>query len=367
MKVRSINKNNEAELKKFVSLERELLSHHTNYISAIDEDVIGLFTGKSNLYQDVDFNLFVVSNENKDVGRCAAIINKKYQRDKEESVGSIGFFAGATNCKEEIQLMIQEAEDWLKKRDVKRIIAPWDGVNAADSLYAQTFESPMFPIPWHPDYYLEYFIGNGYTVKHERLLFEVDFSSEKFKAAKEKYLDPTEFTIRTIDLDFWDRDIDTVRKLFNETFKNEWESYIYTTEEFAEMFEPLRHIADPKHILIAEDKGMPIAFCFALVDLTPVFRTFNGVFEPIHVEKLMTAAKNYNRAGAYGIGVLPGYTGKGVSKSLLVNLYDSYEKYGLKSGLYFLVNDYNIASRRLAESIGGTGQVVSKCLDKTAN
>lgn len=364
MKIRTINSNDLTRLKYFVSLERKLLSHHKNYISPIDEDVIGLLTKKSHLYTDVEFKLFIVSKNNEDVGRCAAIINSKYQRDKNESVGSIGFFAAAPNCNDEIKQLLQEAENWLQQEGVKRIIAPWDGVNAADSLYFPSHESPMFPIPWHPDYYFEYLRNSGYKIKCERFDFEIDFSSEKYKSAKEKYINPNGFTVRTIYKNCWDRDIEIIRKLFNETFKNEWESYIYTSDEFSELFESSKSLVDANHILIAEERNIPIGFCFGITDLTPIFRSFNGVLESKEIEKLIAEVGNYKRAAAFGIGVLPTYKGKGVSKSLLVKLYDSFEKHGLKKGSYFLVNDYNIASRKLAESFGGNGRIMSRCLDK---
>jgi hypothetical protein len=37
---------------------------------------------------------------------------------------------------------------------------------------------------------------------------------------------------------------------------------------------------------------------------------------------------------------------------------------GLSRSSYYLVNDHNVASRRLAESFGGQGRVLYHCFDK---
>jgi hypothetical protein len=49
---------------------------------------------------------------------------------------------------------------------------------------------------------------------------------------------------------------------------------------------------------------------------------------------------------------------------LASTLYRRYEELGLSSALYYLVNDVNRASRRLAESLGGRGRVLYHCFDK---
>jgi non-ribosomal peptide synthetase component E (peptide arylation enzyme) len=70
--------------------------------------------------KELEFGLFVVSKSGEDVGRCAAIINKKFQAEKQVGVGFIGFFAAAEGCGQEVAEMIEQAEHWLNER-VKEI------------------------------------------------------------------------------------------------------------------------------------------------------------------------------------------------------------------------------------------------------
>jgi predicted acetyltransferase len=81
--------------------------------------------------------------------------------------------------------------------------------------------------------------------------------------------------------------------------------------------------------------------------------------------KLLTgAAKKFERAGILGIGVTNEHRGKGLSKAIAMKLYGYHEELGLKSSLYFPVNESNVASRGFAESIGGKGRLTYQVYDK---
>jgi GNAT superfamily N-acetyltransferase len=74
--------------------------------------------------------------------------------------------------------------------------------------------------------------------------------------------------------------------------------------------------------------------------------------------KLLTRANKFNRAGILGIGVSKEFRGKGLSKAIAIKLYGYHESLGLKSSLYYPVNESNTDSRGFAESIGGKGRLM---------
>lgn len=362
--VRTVSAANSSDLKYFVRLERELLQANPLYVAEMEADVIKLLSKKSSLYEDADFALFIASKAGKDIARCADIINKKYQEDKKEAVGSIGFFAAAPDCDTEVNEMLQQAEQWLKERGVTRIIAFWNGVSPAGFLNVLPEESPIFPISWHPAYYKNYIEHLDYQLKYQSWCHEVDFNSDKYKTVKAKYEDLKGITIRPMSNKNWKQDLETMRLLFNETFKNEWECYAYSNPDFHELFDPMKPLLHANPMLLAEANGQAIGFCFGMPDYTPLFRTFKGKMGLFQVFKFLTQAKKYQRAGLLGIGVLPEYQGKGVSKALAMTLYGWQEALGLEKSFYYLVNEENITSRKFAESIGGTGRVVCQSFDK---
>lgn len=364
--VTAISITDKPALKRFIALERKLMEGNPYYISEIDDDVVKFLTGKNLMARVMEFGLFIASKDGKDVARCAAIINKKFQEEKQAGAGFIGFFAAAAGCEEEVGNMLAAAENWLKEKGVTKTIAPANGgaPNAMGVLAAGFEEDPMFPFPWTPAYYKTYFEQLQYQPTYPMWYYEVDFSSEKYKTAKQQYANYDAVTIRPVSKKNWDKDIETVTDMLNATFVHEWEFTKMGHAEMKEFFAPMKMVLAPQQILLAEADGQPVGFCFAVPDLTPLFRSFKGSIGLTAVFKLLTKTRKFNRAGILGIGVVDAYKGKGLAKAIAMTMYGYHESLGLKSSLYFPVNESNRASRGFAESIGGKGRLVYQVYDK---
>jgi GNAT superfamily N-acetyltransferase len=365
--VTSINPSDKSALKRFISLERKLMKGYPYFISEIDDDVAKMLTRKTLMSKEMEFGLFIVSKQGQDVGRCAAIINKKFQAQKQANAGFIGFFAAADNCEKEVAELITQAEGWLKDRGVSKVIAPANGgaPNAMGFLVAGFDEDPMFPFPWNPPYYNKYIKSLNYQPAYPMWYYVVDFSSEKYKAAKSRYANYDKAVIRPASKKHWDKDIEIVTDMINETFVHEWEFAKVSHAEMKEFMAPMKDALAPEQILIAEVNGKPAGFCLAMPDLTPLFRTFNGKVGLIAIFKLITgAARKFNRAGILGIGVIEAYKGNGLAKAILMKMYGYHESLGLKSSLAYPINESNLNSRGFAESAGGTGQLMYQVYSK---
>jgi GNAT superfamily N-acetyltransferase len=364
--VTTINPADKSALKRFISLERKLMKD-PYYISEIDDDVKKFLTRKNLMAKEMEFGLFVVSKSGEEVGRCAAIINKKFQAQKQANAGFIAFFAAADNCEPEVAELIRQAEGWLKERGVTRVIAPANGgaPNAMGFLVTGFDEDPMFPFPWHPPYYKGYIESLNYQSTYPLWYYEVDFASEKYKAAKSRYANYDAAVIRPVSKKNWDKDIEIVTDMLNETFVNEWEFTKMSYAETKEFMAPMKDALAPQQILIAEVEGKPAGFCLAMPDLTPLFRTFNGKVGLLAIFKLITGAANkFKRAGILGIGVTDAHKGKGLAKAIAMKMYGYHESLGLNSSLYFPVNESNTESRGFAESIGGKGRMMYQVCSK---
>jgi RimJ/RimL family protein N-acetyltransferase len=364
--VTRIDPSDKPALKRFISLERKLMKDYPNYISEIDDDVKKMLTRNTEMSKRMEFGLFVASKSGEDVARCSAIIDKKFQAQKQAGAGFIGFFAAAKGCEPEVSELIGQAELWLKEREVTKVIAPANGgaPNSMGFKITAFDEDPMFPFPWTPPYYPGYIESLDYQPAYPLWYYEVDFTNEKYKAAKQRFANYDAAVIRPVSKKNWDMDLETVCDMLNETFADEWEFARMSHAEMKEFMGPMKSIVAPQQILIAEVDGEPAGFCFAVPDLTPLFRSFNGRVGLTAIFKLLTRARKFQRAGILGIGVTNEYRGKGLSKAIAMKLYGYHEELGLKSSLYFPVNESNTASRGFAESIGGKGRLMYQIYDK---
>ena len=364
--VRELSTSDPAALKTFITLERRLIGASPLFVSEIDTDVLKCLSGRSKYYSDMEHTLFVASKDGQGVARCTALINRRFQRAKDEALGFVGHFAAASDSGDAVRGMIEYAEAWLGQRGVTRVLAPFNGsgILGLGVLTAAFDEEPVFPFRWNPPYYAGYLTEAGYAPTYPLWYYTVDFSSDRYRDAERRVAESKNVRVRPINKKQWNQDLETIRTLFNESFKEEWEFAPLTSEEFHEFFDEMKPMLDPRQMLIGEVKGEPAGFCFGFPDWTPLFRSFSGKMGIVQIIRFMLGAKRYKRAGLIAIGVLPETKGSGLAHALAVALYRRYQEQGLKEAFYYPVNEVNTRSRKFAESIGGTGRVLYHCYDK---
>jgi GNAT superfamily N-acetyltransferase len=365
MPVRQIAPEDKRQRKRFVRLEHELLKDEPLFVPEIASDVDKRLRGRSPFYEEMERAFFVASNGG-DVARCAALLNHRWQRDKDDDAGFIGYFAATPEATAEVGEMLAAAEGWLAERGATRVIAPHNGAafHGMAVLTDAFDEQPVFPMPWQPPHYASLLEGAGYRPTYPLWLFDVDFSSDRYRTVSRRALEAARCEVRPLDKKRWDAEVERLRTVFNETFSGEWEFHAMTSGEFRELFDQFKPVLDPRQFLFAEVAGEPAGFCFGLPDWTHLVRSLKGRMGPLQILRLMLGAKRYKRAGLISIGVRDSQRGKHIGQTLAATLYRRYEELGLGSAFYYPVNDHNLASRRLAESFGGRGRILYHAYDK---
>jgi hypothetical protein len=178
MPVRQVAAEDKRGRKQFVALEQELVGDEPLFVPEIAADVDKRLRGRSPFYEEMEHSLFVASN-GRDLARCAAFVNRRWQRDKGEAAGFIGYFAAVPDAGAEVAEMLEAAERWLAERGATRVIAPFNGATFHGiGVQTDAFdEEPMFPFPWQPPHYCRLLEAAGYRPTYPLWLFEIDFSS----------------------------------------------------------------------------------------------------------------------------------------------------------------------------------------------
>src|SRR5215207_6980359 len=114
MAVRRVDPFNRRELTRFVRMERNLIGGHPRYVAELDGDVRTYLGGRSVFTRGVESALFVASDaDGRDVARCVATVNPRFNDHHDESSGSIGWFAAAPQKSAAVREMLAAAEGWL--------------------------------------------------------------------------------------------------------------------------------------------------------------------------------------------------------------------------------------------------------------
>ena len=370
--VRVVDHASKAELRRFVRLERELMADEPLFVPAIDADVQKFLSGRSALCHGIEQALFVASRGGRDVARCAAFVNRGWQQHHGEPAGFIGLFAAGTGVEAEVVEMLDRAEEWLGRRGVTRVIAPYNGHAAVGLFGMQTgaFSQALnFPYAWAPPRYVDYLAAADYHPSYPWWTFTTDLRSERYLAASRRAMAEARCRVRPIDKRRWAQEWETLTRLWNVGFSAEWEFHPYAVAELREFFDPLKPFVDPRQHLIAEVDGEPAGFCIGYPDLNPLLRKAGGRSGPATIARLALTRFGPRRlrprhAGLIAIALLPEHRGRRIGQALTATLYHRYKQLGLDTVEYGLVNDSNRASRSLAESLGGDGRVIFHHYDK---
>jgi GNAT superfamily N-acetyltransferase len=367
MSVREVAASDPAALKNYVRLERALVGSEPLFVSETDSDVKNYLSGRSAFCEGIEHTLFLAS-KGRDVARCAAFVNHRYQEShNDDPAGFIGYFAAAPHVSREVGEMLDRAEEWLATRGVGRVIAPFNisGLIGYGLRTTAFEEEPMLPFNWNPPHYADYLEEAGYRPSYPMYFYEIDFSSEEYRASSRRAIEEAHCRVRPLDKRRGDEEIETLLYLFNEGYgPEEWELQRFTSAEFREYWGQFKPVTDPRQFLFAEVGGEAVGNCLGVPDWNPLLRSFRGRMGPIQVVRFLLGYKRFRRAGLINIVVLPGHRGEHIGQTLAATLYRYYEELGLSSAFYYSVNETNTASRRFAESFGGRGRVLYHVYDK---
>lgn len=367
MQIRQLTPSKRSDRRHFIALGQRFAANEPLHVPELAADLDARFRGRSPAYDTITFELFVASDGGRDVARCAAFINRCYQQ-RHGDVGFIGYFAAAPDAREAVVVeLIGRAERWLRERGVSRVIAPHNGA-ALHGVGLQTSafdESPMFPMAWNAPRLAGLLEAAGYEAVYPLWVYEVDLTSDVFRQRAAVALDAPHVTVRCVDKRRWRQEMVTLHALFDTTFRDHWEFHEHTFEEWMELWGKLKHLIDPSHAVFAEVDGTVLGFCFGLSDLTPLFRSFRGKMGPLQVLRMLMRSRTCTRAGLFAGGVLEDARGTGVAPAMAATVLCRYQALGLKSALYYPVNDDNKASRALAESFGARGRSLYHGFERT--
>jgi hypothetical protein len=365
--VHQVDPSNRRELKRFVALERDFYAGQPLAWTEPLADVRKHLSGRSAHSEGLDLALWVAERDGEPIARCASVVHRHWQRDRDDTRGGIGWFAAAPGADGEVTEMLRLGEDWLRERDADAALAPFNGTGFLGmGLMTDGFdESPMFPMQWQPPYLEELLTGAGYRRRYPMWSYWVDFAGARYRRARDSALSRPGCVIREIDKSRWKDELELARTLFNDGMREEWEMHAYTPREFAETWSPLKAILDPRLMLFAECDGEPAGFVMGIGDLTPLFRTFRGRLGPLQVLRLLRHGKRFDRCGLFAIAVLDRFRGRGAGRSLAARLFANFEEMGQPGAFYYVVNDHNRRSRSLAQSFGGEGRVYYHVLEKS--
>ena len=318
-----------------------------------------LNTEKNPFFNNAEIALFTAYHNNELAGRIAAIIDHRYNECHNTKTGMFGFFE-CINNQPTADLLFKVAEGWVQERGMNKILGPTNpGLMDVLGVLVDGFDKyPAILMPYNKAYYNDLLTNAGFKKEVDMFAYDVNQDSvdrERANRAMEivkKRLPGIK--IRKINLKEIKSEVQIIREIFNQAWKNNWGFIPLTKEEFDVLADDLKTIVDDNFAHIAEIDGTPVAFSVALPDYNQILKNMNGRLFPFGIFKILWNKRKINKIRTALMGVKPEFQGKGIDVLLHREAIENGLKYNYYSSEVGWILETNTQMVRVAEKIGGT-------------
>lgn len=359
--VDKIDTNSKAQLHRFVRLPFRLYRHYPQWVPPILVDhQMQLNRKKHPFFEHSDADFFIAVRDGLDVGRIAAIENRRFNQYHGTHKAQFYFF----DCEDDSEIagaLFQKVFEWASQRGLDTVIGP-KGLGPLDSygLLTDGFESRqmMTMMNYNPRYYPHLLEALGFNK-------EVDFvscytSCDAFRLPDNVYriaervqqrgvLRVQRFqTIRELKSWAW-----RIGQAYNKAFIHNWEYYPLTEREIAFVVSNLETIANPRLIKIIVHDQDVVGFLFAFPDIAPAIQRSQGRLLPFGLFDMLLEMRRTKWVAINAAGVLPEFHGRGGNALLYAEMEKTIRGFQFEHAVLYQVAETATNMRRDLESLGG--------------
>lgn len=334
MSIRIIKVESHKQMKLFVAFPLRLYKDCENWVPALESDEYDTFNPKKNgAYDFCEADCFLAYRGDDIVGRVAAIINHKANKDvKKVRFGWLDFIED----EEVLKALLLTVAEWGKQRGCTEIVGPWGFTDMdKEGLLVEGYENLS---PFTCLYNFPY-----YGSMLERLGFEKDVDWTQRVLLLDGEMPPTYKFAHLIEERY---DIHVVQPksmrqmskrygmeifhMYNEAFAPLMGFSPLTDKQIANYLATYVPILDKDFVAVAVDnEDKPVGFLFCVPSLSKAVKKANGRLLPFGFIHLLKALKKNDTLEALIIGVAPKYQGCGVPLLLFKYLHENCARRGV--------------------------------------
>jgi hypothetical protein len=315
---------------------------------------------KHPFFEHSDADFFLATKDGRDVGRIAALENKRFNEYHKTTQAQFYLFE-CEDDQEVANALFERVFEWSRGRGLNHVVgpkgfAPLDGYGIQVEGYEH--RQMMTMMNYNYPYYVRLVENLGFTK-------EVDFvscymSKESFHLPERLYRIVERVKTRSNlgvhrfknkkELVAWSKKIG---HLYNDSFVNNWEYYPLTDREIQFVVDNILTVADPKLIKIITHNDDAIGFLFGFPDLSAALQRAKGRLLPFGLIDLLLEMRRTKWVSLNGAGVLPEYQGVGGNALLYVEMENTLKDFNFEHADLTQVAETAVQMRHDLENIGG--------------
>jgi len=348
--------------KEFLDLAGFIYKNDSNYARPLDGEIEGIFDPKENsFYKHGEAIRWILQNkEGKTIGRIAAFINTNKAFSFDQPTGGCGFFE-CINDKKAAYLLFDTAKSWLQDRGMEAMDGP---INFGENdnhwgLLVDGFIPQGYGMPYHQQYYKEFFESYGFQVFFEQYSYHLDRTKpfpERFWKIAEWIAKKPGFTFEHFSYHNQEKYIQDIISVYNEAWKFHDNFSPIDPDDIRKIAREGKGVIEEDFIWFAYHEGKPVAFFVAMPDINQILTKMNGKFNFWNKLKFLyhLKRKTITRGRITIMGVVPRYQRFGVESGIFwhmdrkMKLKPQYTEMELS-----WVGDFNPKMISIYESVGG--------------
>lgn len=227
---------------------------------------------------------FLARREGRPVGRISAIHNRRHNEFHGDAAGFWGYFE-CENDAEAAGALFDRAAEWLRARGLTRLLGPANpSLNDPCGLLVEGFQWPPFVLmTYNPLYYVRLVEGAGFRKAMDLwayLLLNNEVVRARVDRVAAQVRDRGNVVLREIRLGRLREELEIVKDIYNDAWEKNWGFVPMTEEEIRFAAQDLKAILLPELAYVAEVRGEPAGFAFALPNINLVLKRCNGSLWP---------------------------------------------------------------------------------------
>jgi GNAT superfamily N-acetyltransferase len=345
------------DLDVFINFQWEVYKNDKSWVPPLKSEVRNILSDKNPFWKHAEKKLFLLYDENRLVGRIAGIIDKNYISFQNENAGFFGFFEVFNNI-DYAKMLIEAVKDWLKNKGIEIMYGPMNpSTNDEMGFFFEGQEgSPMLMMPYNPNYYINLMEQMGLEKAKDLYAYMLDYNfveTKKLKVLKEKLakkIADKNVVIRNINMRNLDSEINFALDVYNNAWEKNWGFVPWTREEFYNIADTLKKLADPRLILFLEVDKKPAGMLIVVPDYNQVMKKMNG---KLNILKFLWFKRKMNQARLMILGVKKEFRKQGFESLLYLTAVENVKKTGFKYFEFSWILEDNILTQRAAEMMGG--------------
>jgi len=359
--VQQIDTSSKQDINRFVRIPYRLYKQHPQWVPPPMSDIkMMLNRDKHPFYEHSDADFFIAERDGRDVGRIAAMENRRFNAYHGTHNAQFYLFE-CENDAEAAQALFEKVFDWARARGLDTVVGP-KGFGPLDGygILVEGYEhrQMMTMMNYNYDYYPRLVEALGFEK-------EVDFVScylnadrfhlpERVRRIAERVKQRDTLDVKTFsskrELKSW---AGRIGEAYNKAFVKNWEYYPLTENEVAYVVSNIIDVADHRLIKVITHGDDIVGFLFGFPDISAALQRAQGRMTPWAIADLLIGMKRTDCIAVNGAGILPEFHGIGGNALLYVEMEKTIREHGFKHADLTQVAETAVQMRHDLENVGG--------------